>query len=324
LKKSPVKNMDDSYLHYLERRLGMDHERYAFSMLQQRAPMIWPNAAPVALLIVLPVQFFPLNQRGVPFKVPGGMSTPYPDLRHASLRDYGNRVGIFRILQALDRYGFQASYAVNSDLIERAPSLLRDLSARGEIICHGQNMDCLHYGGLARAAEQAQIELPLTRLQEFTGKRVSGWLSPAKSQSENTPDLLKAAGIDYCLDWVNDELPYYQNTHSGALVALPLSTELEDRFVIMHNQHSEQSWCEQVCDAYDFLRQEAKSTGAGRMLTLTIHPWLMGQAHRMIWLERALAFIAAAGGYWNAQAGQIVWHFEQQAAKPGTPCSHEL
>jgi allantoinase len=289
-------------------KLGMDHNRYAFSRLQVRAPVRWPGGAHVAVVIVVAAQVFPLNQRGVPFKVPGGMQTPYPDLRHASLRDYGNRIGIFRVLDALDNAGFCASYAVNSALIARAPSLVRHLAQRGELICHGADMDALHYGGMDDALERRQINEPLQALREFTGQAIDGWLSPAKSQSANTPDLLKVAGIRYCLDWVNDELPYPQNTTHGTLVALPLSTELEDRFVIMHNQHSEQSWCEQVCDAYQFLRNEAAETGAGRMLTLSLHPWLIGQPHRIVWLERALAGIRQSGGFWNAGAGAVAGH----------------
>jgi allantoinase len=296
----------NSYLQYHRLRYGMDHDRYDYSALQTRRPILWPESKPVALLIVVCAQVFPLNQRGVPFKVPGGMSTPYPDLRHASLRDYGNRVGIYRVLDALEKFHLKACYALNSALIDVAPSLVKVLAARGEILCHGKDMDALHHNGLDVDTERAQIVGPLARLSAATGQRIAGWLSPAKNQSERTPDLLKAAGVRYCLDWVNDELAYQQRTDSGPLWALPLSTELDDQFVIMSNQHSEQSWHEQVLDAFRFLTQEARETGHGRMLTLTLHPWLIGQPHRIAWLERTLGAICEAGGYWNASGTEII------------------
>ena len=88
--------LDKNYLEYPHRSHGMDHNRYDWQMLAQQKPVVWPNNKKLALWINVPLQFFPLDQKGDPFKVPGGMTMPYPDLRHYSLRDYGNRVGIYR------------------------------------------------------------------------------------------------------------------------------------------------------------------------------------------------------------------------------------
>jgi allantoinase len=302
--------LDDSYLTYKNRRLGMDHARYDFSMLQHRPKLKIPQNKSVALMIVVCQQVFPLNQQGKPFKPPGGMTTGYPDLRHASLRDYGHRIGIYRVLRALDQFQLRGNFALSSDLIQIAPSLAKLLSHRGEVIAHGTNMDAMHHEGLLEADENAQIGGALEALASL-GQRPSGWLSPARNQSTRTPDLLKHNGLRYCLDWINDELPYQQHTAHGPLWAIPSGLELEDRFVIMHNQHSEQSWCEQVCDAYDFLMQEAQQAQSARMLCLCLHPWLIGQAHRIVWLERALAHIHARGDYWEASGSHMIDCMEQ-------------
>jgi allantoinase len=302
--------VDAGYLQYPNRREGMDHGRYDFSVLQKRKAISWPKQKSIALNIVVCQQVFPLDQKGNPFKTPGGMSTTYPDLRHASLRDYGHRIGIYRVLDALDQNHFSASFAVSSDLTQLAPQLVRELTDRGEIIAHGANMDQLHFEGLSAEEENERIKNCLNAWSELGAQTPSGWLSPARNQSTRTPDLLKTAGIRYCLDWVNDELPYQQHTSHGPLWALPTSLEIEDRFVIMHNLHSEQSWYEQLCDAYDFLHAEAQRSQSGRMLSICLHPWLIGHSHRIIWLERALAHIAARGDYWNANASEIIQHME--------------
>lgn len=298
--------LDKEHLEYPRRGYGMDHDRYDWNMLSQRPAARWPGDAKLALWINVGLQFFPLNQQGKPFAVPGGMTMPYPDLRHFSLRDYGNRVGIYRFLRAFDEYGVKPTFAVSTRLAERAPYLLQKILQRDdEIICHGWHMDSLHYGGMEQAQEAELIERSLGRLRELSGQAITGWLSPARNESEHTPDLLAANGIEYFCDWVNDDMPYKFRTSAGELVAMPLSSELEDSYILMNNLHSEQSWLEQVCDACDFLLQEA-ATGGGRILALNIHPWLLGQPHRIGKLEQALAYITSQSGVWSASASEIL------------------
>ena len=116
--------LDKDYLLYPQRHYGMDHDRYDWSMLSERKPVQWPDGKGLALWVNVALQYFPLNQQGKPFKVPGGMTMPYPDLRHFSLRDYGNRVGIFRILDSLDAHAIRPTFAMNTRLAERVPYLL--------------------------------------------------------------------------------------------------------------------------------------------------------------------------------------------------------
>ena len=128
-------------------------------------------------------------------------------------------------------------------------------------------MDSLHYGGMDQQQEARLVERSLDRLRELSGRAITGWLSPARSESAHTPDLLAANGISYFCDWVNDDIPYAFRTDAGELVAMPLSSELEDSYVVMNNLHSEQSWLEQVSDACDFLLQEAASSGSCLLYT---------------------------------------------------------
>ncbi len=299
--------LDSAHLRYPQRRHGMDHDRYDFSMLSSRRPVVWPDGARLAVWVNIAVQFFPLNQSGKPFAPPGGMSTAYPDLRHYTLRDYGNRVGIFRCLDAVDAAGLKPTFSVNAALAERVPPLLARLAGRGdEIIASSWHMDTLHHGDLGEADEAALIDRSLGALRDAAGQPVSGWISPAGSQSGNTPDLLAERGVAYMGDWINDDLPYAFRTRSGELVALPLSLELDDQFIIGNNLHSEQEYATQVIDACDFLLRESAKTGHGRLLALSIHPWLMGQPHRIAALERALQHVGAQRGVWSAHAGDIV------------------
>jgi len=303
------------HLDYPRRRHGMDHDHYDWSMLEQRPRFHWPGDRPLALWINVAVQWFPLNQKGDPFPPPGGMSTPYPDLRHYTLRDYGNRVGIFRLLKALNHFGMQPSFAISAALVERIPWLVERLAGTGgEILCHGLHMDALHHGGLEEEQERELVERSLELLRKHTGQPVTGWLGPARCQSKRTPELLRAAGVQYMADWVNDELPYRFRTGEGELVALPLPLELEDQFILQRNLHSETEYADQLIDAFDFLHQEAADRGA-RLLALNLHPWLTGQPHRIGQLERLLAHIADHSGVWNASGAALVTAWQDCAQR---------
>src|SRR5690554_4198134 len=187
--------LDADYLAYPGRRHGYDHDRYAWSMLTERQPIQWPGGKPLAVWINVSLQFYPLNQRGVPFKVPFGMTMPYPDLRHFSLRDYGNRVGIYRFLNFFEANGLPVTYAINASLAGSAPQLIeRVCQSAGEIVAHGWDMDHLHSPDLSREAESELISRSVDVLRAATGKKIQGWLSPARSQSWNTLSLLPEAG----------------------------------------------------------------------------------------------------------------------------------
>ena len=299
-------SLDDRHLQYPWRRRGMDHDRYDWSMLVDRPRVQWPGGKTLAVWVNVSLEHFPLNPAGKPLKLPGAMTMPYPDLRHYTLRDYGNRVGIYRFLEVFRRLGVRSSFAMNAELVLRYPALLRALLDHGgEFLGHSWSMDTPHAGGLAEAEESALVERSLAVLRAATGQSVRGWLGPGKLQSPRTPELLKANGVEYFADWVNDELPYAFRTAQGPLWSLPLTTEIEDRFVVMDNLHAEQSWAEQVMDACDLLLEESRREG-GRLLALSLHPWVMGQPHRVKHLEAALGYVMSRPGVWNAQPGEIL------------------
>jgi len=298
--------LESEFLNYPLRRHGMDHDRYNWSNLFERKPIEWSINKKMALLTVIPVEFFPLNPVGKPFKAPGSMVTAYPDFRHYTTRDYGNRVGIYRFLKLFQQVGIKGTFAVNSDVAKRYPLLIQDILEDGhEIMAHGINMDTLHYGGLDETIEVAQINDCLETLNSICKKKIKGWLSPAYSQSFNTPDLLAAAGIEYCGDWANDDLPYVMNTKNGSLINLPVSQEISDRQIITNNHHSEESYVQQIKDQYEVLNAETLEFG-GRVISLTLHPYIMGLPYRINYLKEIMSWIMNQPNTFTASAEDII------------------
>lgn len=286
-------SLDPRYLDYPLRRRGMDHEHYPFSNLFTRPPIAWPSGKPVAVAAVVNLEWFPILPDDKPFRAPGHMVTPYPDYRHYTSREYGTRVGLYRMLDAFAKIDARVSVATNSAIAERYPQIMDDLIAAGhEIIAHSTDMNGTIASGLPEDQEQALIAASLDVLERVTGTRPRGWMSIARSQSFNTPRLLAEAGLAYMADWVNDELPYRFEAGAGSIVNVPINHELSDRQIVTVQQQSAESYVEQVMDAYSLLHREAVGLGAGRMLPLNLTPYVMGLPYRIDALERLLGWLA--------------------------------
>lgn len=297
------------YLRYPERHHGMDHDRYSWSHLFDRPPVVWPNQARVALWVTTAVQWFPLDMPSKPFRAPGGLTMPYPDTRHYTSRDYGNRVGIFRILSVLDRLGLPASFAVNAAVAERYPALMPALlGARREIVAHGVDAGQVHHGGLSLEAETAMIRHTLDTLRRASGQAVTGWLSPGRAQSFDTPDILAAQGVTYACDWANDDMPYAMRTNAGELYAMPLAQETDDRAVLLDFRHTEEAWLQQVKDRFDVLYRESARYG-GRIMSVALHAWVIGTPSRIGYLREALDYILGHDAVWPATGTEILAAF---------------
>jgi len=305
-------SLSPDYLKYAHRRYGMDHDRYGWSILPRRKSVTWPGGARIALWVVPTLEWFPLDMKGKPFMPPGALVTSYPDLRHYTLRDYGNRVGIFRVMKALQRLGIRASVAVNAAVAVRYPSLVKACVQLGwEVIGNGLDMDHLHYEGLPKDEERKLVEDSLAILRRVSGQKVRGWLSPARSESFSTLDLVAAAGIDYVCDWVNDDMPYAMRSESRSIHSLPLSNDIDDVSVLVQNRHSEDAYAQQVCDQFDVLYKESETQG-GRILALSLHPWAIGQPYRIGALEAALKHVMGHAGVWAATGSEILDAFAAQ------------
>jgi allantoinase len=300
------------HLHYARRRTGLDHEWFAHRSVFERPPLRWPGGAKLALWIAVPIEFFPLDAPAQPFRPIGGLDRAYPDVWGFSNRDYGNRVGLYRIMRTLDRFGIRATAAVNSDIAGRYPRLLEAVLRRDwEVMASGVNMGRLHHGGLTLDAERALISESVTTLRKAAGRPIVGWHSPGHSQSMNTLALLPVQGITYVADWINDDLPYAVHTPAGALHALPLTHELSDRKILVQHDRMVEDYETQVLGAAHQLAAESERYG-GRLLSLSVSPWIIGYPHRIGALERTLDAILKAGSVWPATGAQIIEAFKAQ------------
>ena len=240
----------------------------------------------------------------------GLIKLPAPDYVQLTHREYGHRVGVFRLLDTLERYGIPVTVAVDKLTAVHYPWLIDHLNQRGcELIGHGVAASQLITSKLSQEEEAEIIFDCLDTLEKLSGSRPSGWFSPEGVESSRTPELLAAAGVNYVCDWPNDEQPYKMTTPVGDLVSLPLFLEVDDEFALWHRRASLASWEGMIVAAATRLHMEGQTSA--RHMMLTLRPWLTGQPFRIRTLDRALRQVTQLDAVWAAHGSDIVKAFRE-------------
>jgi len=287
--------LPDSYLHYSQRGPGQDQDLYPWRAMPTAAPLRFKGGQSLGIAIIIPLEAFMLTPSGQPFKHPGAMVTPYPDLRHYTTRDYGNRVGVFRLLKALDSAGLSATFAINAALLDRLTPLIDAVRRAGhEIAAHGWDTDSIHWGGIDPEVEDDYIARTRAAFDHH-GLAPRTWLSPARQQGFDTLSKLKAHGFDICLDWEMDRVPVTAETGNGPVQCFPLLNELDDRNLLVTRHQSEEDWHRQIIDAAQFMCDEAGDRGAG-VFGFTLTPYIAGLPYRQWAVRHILSDLSAMDG----------------------------
>jgi peptidoglycan/xylan/chitin deacetylase (PgdA/CDA1 family) len=248
-----------------------------------------PDGKPLMVHIVVNVEHWRFDQPMPRKLLPAPHGAEHlPDVPNFSWAEYGLRAGMPRLIEALGRRGLPASCALNAGVIEAYPRLAEAiLSAGWEIIGHG-----LHQASIQQApSEPALLDEALDRIRRFTGKPVQGWLGPGLRETRETPDLLKARGVRYLCDWVLDDLPCWMRTAHGPLIAMPYSLEINDSVIYAVEKHASPEIWRRLEDSLAVFEPELARQP--RVLTLGLHPHLIGAPHRFLYLEKMLDRLTA-------------------------------
>ncbi|MDX8347331.1 polysaccharide deacetylase family protein [Cognatiyoonia sp. IB215446] len=283
------------------------HGRYAYSAITDRPDFDWPDGRRLAVYLGMNLECFAFGEGLGAELAPGG---PQPDVLNYGWRDYGNRVGAWRMLELFDRLSVPTTALVNSDLYEHAPGLIEAFRNRGdEIAGHGRT-NAERQGVLDEDAERALIEEATKTVEQHEVHRPKGWLGPWISQSAVTPDLLEEAGYEYLLDWCHDDQPIWMKTRGGRILSVPYPQELNDIPQIVGRKREGAEFGDMICDAFDVMLEE--STRRPLVMGIALHGYLMGHPHRLKHLERALRHIRDNGGdqIWWTTAGAISDHYK--------------
>ena len=277
------------------------HGRYDYSAITDRPDYSWPGGKRLAVYIGLNLEHFAFGEGLGAELAPGG---PQPDVLNYAWRDYGNRVGAWRMRDMFDALDMPLSVLANSAMYDYAPDLMAAYSARGdEIVGHGRT-NTERQSILSPEDEAVLISESTEVLAQAEGTRPKGWLSPWIAESTVTPDLLKQAGYKYTLNWCMDDQPVWMRTAHGPLLSIPYPQEVNDIPSIAARKDGAEAFADIIRDSFDeMLEQSAEQP---LVMGIALHPYLVGQPYRLRHLRRVLQHICAhRDDIWMTRAGDI-------------------
>ncbi len=262
---------------------------YPYRPIIDRPAMVWPKGARIAVWVVPNIEHFHLE-----------LTNPAPDVRNHARRDYGNRVGIWRLMEVLAKHEVPGTVALNSEVGKYYPRIMEEAIKLGwEFMGHGVTNSILPTG-LNQDAENAIIA-EARRMIESHGATMHGWLGPALAETWDTLDLLKANGVEYVADWIHDDLPVRM---TNGLYSIPYTIELNDMPLFSAPSIATEEFRQRICDAFDVLYAEGEKRP--RAMCIALHPFLIGAPHRIKYLDQALQYIASHDRVWFATGHELI------------------
>ncbi len=286
-------------------------ERIAYSAAPERTPLRWPDGARVALWAAPNIEHYEYQPQKIRVRNPWPRM-PHPDILGYGLRDYGNRVGVWRLMEVFDRYRLRCTVSLSSAVLQMYPQIAQAMLERSwELMSHGLYNTRYHWN-LSEDEERAAIAECQEIHQRVAGKPFEGWFSPAASNTLHTPDLVAEAGIRYLCDLYHDDQPTPVNVRQGTLFSLPYSMEINDSICWRRGMEGP-AFAQKICDEFDTLYAEGATHG--KVMNIAVHPFIMGQPHRIEHLARALEYVLSHSGVWCATGSQIIdWYARQPLA----------
>ena len=285
--------------------MALQPDRFDYSPIIDRPVIRWPNNARVALWVSPNVEHYEYLPPENKFRN-AWPRTPHPDVQGYALRDYGNRVGFWRMLEVLDKHDIRCCVSLNEAVLEHFPEIRDAMVERDyDYMSHGI-YNTRYLNGMSEDEEREFYRDIIDTLKKHTGKQLKGMLGPALSNNEATPDLMAEAGLIYHTDWFHDDQPFPIKVKQGKLISMPYTIELND--VVVNAQGNEAEYfCQIIKDQFDVLYQEGAESG--RVMCIALHPYWIGQPHRSKYLDEALGYILSHDGVWKTTADDIADYY---------------
>jgi peptidoglycan/xylan/chitin deacetylase (PgdA/CDA1 family) len=284
-----------------------DTGRYDWLPLDDRPKIDWPGGARLAFWVAPNIEFYELEPPRTPAR--SAWPRPVPDILGYTLRDYGNRAAVWRMIEVMDRYGVRGSISLNVAVCDHFPEIAKALADRGwEFFSHGvYNTRYLYH--MDEAQERQLIRDVKASVEKWSGQKLSGWLSPALSNTVRTMDFIAEEGVEYTLDLLADDQPFPVKVRQGRLCSIPYSLEVND-WTALHIAMATPAEYVETCKL-QFDRLYAEGGENGRVMCLPLHPFLVGVPHRVEAFAEVLDYVTGHDGVWLATGREIArWYLE--------------
>lgn len=281
---------------------------YDYAPYLNRPKIVWPDGKRLAFWVAPNIEFYELNPPANPKRT--AWPRPLPDVNLYSNRDYGNRVGHWRMMEVMDRHGVRGSISLSIALCDHHPEIIEACAARNwEFFSHGIYNTRYCYG-MDEAQERAIIQDSIDTVMRATGQKIDGWLAPALTHTERTMDLLADMGLTYTCDLFSDDQPQPVTVAKGRFVSVPYSLEMNDVIVYNSNNITPRRYADILKANFDRLYEEGAENGT--VMCIPLHAFLVGQPHRIAGLDEALGYITGHKDVWVTTGREIAqWYLDQ-------------
>lgn len=289
---------------------------YDYIPLPKRQPLKWPNGARVALIITLNLETWDLIKdtdkpyyAGGPAILPDVLPGNVPDFPNFTWREYGQRVGIWRLFELFDKMGAKASCTANAVTFQRRREMTDAVLERGwELLTHNWEQGELLSNFAHDPAREREIVLAsLAEFVKHTGRKSKGWLSSSLRGTLQTADILAEQGCTFYCDIMNDDQPYLLKTPNGPIVSIPYSNEINDFTFITRKNFTTDQFAQALIEELDVLYDEGATTG--RIMNVGLHPHVSGRAHRIRAIREFIQHAQSLPGVWWATREEIAaWY----------------
>jgi allantoinase len=220
--------------------------------------------------------------------------------RNYSWRDYGNRIGVWRLLELLDELKLPAAHNTNSLVYEYAPQVMAAIRKRGdEVVAHGRT-NAENMRGVWQPDEERILREVTDTIARHEGKPPAGWMGSGAYETAHTPDLLKEIGYKYLLDWPMDDQPVWLRTRAGPILSVPYPIELNDSQAIVHRKQGAAEFCDMIVDQFDEMAEQCERHPL--VMNVSVHTYVFGQPFRLRRLRAALQHCMR-----HARASKVWW-----------------
>ena len=284
------------------------HGRYNYSSLPNRAQYEWPNGTKLAVYVAMNIEAFSYGEgKGA------AIAPPEQAMSHSiySWRDYGNRIGFWRLMDMFDDLQIPVQHQINTAIYDECPDIPERIRSRNdEFLGHGYT-NSEEQGGLSEQKEKELIAECTATITKHEGKAPTGWMSPWLSNSETTMDLLQEAGYHYVMDWTMDDQPVWIKTRGGKILSMPYPVEANDNRGIVWYRYTSSEFTDMLIDNFDEMLEQTQRDGHPLVCPISLHPFVVGRPYRIRQLRRALEHILKyKDRIWLTRPGDICQHIE--------------
>jgi len=283
----------------------LEPDRFEYSPIIDRPVIRWPKNARVALWVAPNVEFYEYLPPEWRLRDPWPRM-PHPDVMNYGYCDYGNRVGLWRLMEVTDKHGIRCTASLNVAVLQHFPEIRDAMVERDwSFMSHGiYNTRYLH--DMPENEERGFYWDTARTIKEHTGKTLKGMLGPSITSTVNTPDLMAEANLVYYADWFHDDQPFPIKVKKGRLISMPYSIELNDDQIGQQGQDAAY-FAQIIKDHFDILYQQGARNG--RVMCIALHPFWIGQPNRIKYLDEALTYVLSHDGVWKTTADDIAEHY---------------